>query len=74
MGLQTLTLPSLEKRLELELASKMRSPLDIFTPKSDINVNSEKNEGTDWFVIMVMGCGILMITCGMITILEWMRR
>ncbi len=33
-----------------------------------------KTETTDWFVIMVMAVGILMISCGLITICEWCRR
>jgi hypothetical protein len=57
-----------------ELALR-RSPSDLIGyPGTNDLFTKSKDDQTDWFVIMVMGCGILMISCGLITIAEWCRR
>jgi hypothetical protein len=58
-----------------ELALR-RSSLDLMGYPDNIEIYSKamNDDQTDWFVIMVMGCGILMICCGFLTIAEWCRR
>jgi len=76
MGQQSLPVVSEQKRLEMEELALRRSSLDLmgYPGNNDIFGKTSNDDQTDWFVIMVMGCGILMICCGFMTIGEWCRR
>ncbi len=76
IGLKTLSLVKDSVRQDFEDMAMRRFPSEIpgLVSVNEILQNSVKTEATDWFVIMVMGIGILMISCGLITICEWCRR
>ena len=61
----------------MEEIALRRSPADLLGypgVANELYSRVSNDDQTDWFVVMVMGCGILMICCGIFTIGEWCRR
>jgi hypothetical protein len=56
----------------MEEIALRRSPADLlgYPAANELYSRGSNDDQTDWFVVMVMGCGILMICCGIFTIGE----